>query len=561
MPSRVPILRNQLTFLPDLLEEKVEQGPHAARFYLYLADILNLNLKKVSPLGAPPYCRHTALASIFYAMHHGHFESEQIVKFIGDSIGAHWILSGMTIPSYKTIERVVNDLLGEVENLFIQILNLCDGFDLIGRERTFVDGTKKQANASKHKAMSYEYLNKKIDSGAEALKVLFKELRSIMDGIEDLTDDEFDSLVLRDAKITRTELRRSHKQDLTERQEQIFNIDIESEESVKKDRAIEKLKNELESMSTIEPENQDKALEMLNDTAFISNRVDRMIDAKDLLETKWKEKHGDKKISDKCQINFTDPDSAIMQTKHHGIQQCYNHFAIVDAKANIILGSYTSSSSSDQLGLIPVIKNVGRIFGSLEGIILVGDAGFFSAANILYCLENGIDFYASYPEAKSPYAKDKFEYDRQKDVYICPKGSVLSVERQSKDLEKSKYSNEDACRSCSHSKDCTKAKDGIRRIERHMVDDMLREDAKEKAQSETGKEVLKQRKSVPEPVFGNMKTQDKFTQMHFRGTDKVSAEFDLHCVFQNIRKLYKVYMNSSSFQETVHRSENYQALA
>ena len=184
MSSRTPELRNQLTFLPDILEEKIEQGPHAARFYLYLADILELDLKKVSAFGTPQYCRRTALACIFYSMHYGHFESEQIVIFMKDSIGVYWILCGMSIPSYKTIERIINDLLEEIENLFIQILNLCDSFNLIGRERAFVDGTKKQANASKHKAMSYEYLKKKISSGTEALKVLFKELRSIIDDFE-----------------------------------------------------------------------------------------------------------------------------------------------------------------------------------------------------------------------------------------------------------------------------------------------------------------------------------------------------------------------------------------
>jgi hypothetical protein len=91
-----------------------------------------------------------------------------------------------------------------------------------------------------------------------------------------------------------------------------------------------------------------------------------------------------------------------------------------------------------------------------------------------------------------------------------------------------------------------------------MVDDKLREVAKEKAQSEIGVSILKQRKSVPEPVWGNMKTQDSFVQMHFRGIEKASCEFDLRCAFQNIRKLLKVYLSSSSFQDAVHSSEFYQ---
>jgi len=70
-----------------------------------------------------------------------------------------------------------------------------------------------------------------------------------------------------------------------------------------------------------------------------------------------------------------------------------------------------------------------------------------------------------------------------------------------------------------------------------------------------GREILRQRKSVPEPVWGNMKVQDGFNQMHYRGIEKASLEFKLHCLMQNIRKLLKVYFNSRSYQEVIHSSE------
>ena len=280
-----------------------------------------------------------------------------------------------------------------------------------------------------------------------------------------------------------------------------------------------------------------------------------MEDAKTELEERWKTENGNKKIPEKQQINFTDSDSCIMQTKHQGVQQCYNHFGIIDDKANIILGTYTSNNSSDQLGLIPCIKNTEKTYGSLEGFQLGADAGFFSANNIAYTKENGIDLYASYPEAKSPYAKDKFKYDGNTDTYICPEGNNLTMQKQSKDEKICQYSNEEACRSCENSKNCTKAKDGVRRIERDMENDKLREEAKEKAKSEEGREILRLRKSIPEPVWGNIKVQDDFTQMHYRGIEKAGLEFKLHCLVQNIRKLFKVYLRSGSYQELVHSRE------
>ena len=90
----------------------------------------------------------------------------------------------------------------------------------------------------------------------------------------------------------------------------------------------------------------------------------------------------------------------------------------------------------------------------------------------------GIDYYASYPEAKSSYAKDKFKYDNSTDTYTCPEGNILTMQKQTEDGKICQYSNEEACASCKNCSNCTKAKDGIRRIERDMENDKIREKAK-----------------------------------------------------------------------------------
>jgi hypothetical protein len=85
-----------------------------------------------------------------------------------------------------------------------------------------------------------------------------------------------------------------------------------------------------------------------------------------------------------------------------------------------------------------------------------------------------------------------------------------------------------------------------------MINDKLREGARDKANSAEGREILRLRKSIPEPVWGNIKTQDDFIQMHYRGIEKAGYEFRLHCLIQNIRKLIKVYFKSKSYQDIVH---------
>jgi len=561
MSLRIPELRNQLIMLPDLLTEKVESGPHAARFLLYLAEELDMKLYKRFYLGTPPYNRPTLVAVIFYAMYKGHFENIGIVQFVEDSLGAQWILNGMKMPSYKTVERTINCIIEELDNIYKQVLNLCIEQDLVGGECGYIDGVKVQANASKHKAMSYEYLNKKIVRGKEDLKALFEALREIIDECEGLKEEDLKDIVMKDADRAHKGMRKLHQKGLEARQEGIFNKDLKGQEGPDHEKpgkaeedkkAMEEIKNRLEIMNHIEPEKQDGALEMLNNIAFVSKRVSRMEEAKTELEDKWQAENGNKKIPEKKQINFTDSESCIMQTKHHGVQQCYNNFALVDNKANIIMGTHTSNNPSDQLGLIPCIEKTEKIYGSLENIKLGADTGFFSANNISYCIGKGIDFYVSYPEVKWAYAKDKFIYNEATDTYTCPGGNTLTVEKQSNDGTICTYSNEEACRSCAHNKDCAKAKDQVRRIERDMVNDKLREDAREKANSAEGREILRLRKSIPEPVWGNIKTQDGFNQMHYRGIDKAGLEFKLHSLMQNIRKLMKVYFKTKSYQETVH---------
>ncbi len=554
MSLRVPQIKNQMYVFPELLEEKVEKGPHTARFYLYLAGILDLELYRREIMGTTPYSRPTLIAVILYSMNEGYFSSKGIVKYAKDSIGVHWILNGMKMPSYKTVERVINSLLDEIDNFFTQILLICKDLSLIGKERMYIDGVKIKANASKHKAMSYGYLTKKIKNGKNELELLFTELKDSIDGFEDLTDEEMEKLINREAKKVHNILQKNHQKALDIKGKQVFNIDLNESEEVNK---IDY--NELNAKSKIlkntSEEKHDETMETLNNIAFIENRVNKMENAEVELESKWKKENGDKKIPDKKQINFTDPDSCIMVTKHHGVQQCYNHFALVDDKAHIILGTHTSNNSSDQLGLIPTIENTGNLYGSLEGFQLGADAGFFSANNILYTKEKGIDFYASYPEANSTYAKDKFKYDNLTDTYTCPEGHILTVQKQLKDDKIQLYSNEKACVSCPNSSTCTKAKDGIRRIERDMENDSIREEAKEKANSEEGKKILRLRKSIPEPVWGNIQIQDGLVQMHYRGLEKSSLEFKLHSVMHNIRKIIKVYFYSKSYQEIIHSSE------
>src|SRR3989304_5875942 len=82
-------------------------------------------------------------------------------------------------PGYRSIARFRARHLGALGELFVQALRLCRQAKLVGLGMLALDGTKLRANASRHKAMSYERMGK-----AEAqLEAEIAALRANMTGL------------------------------------------------------------------------------------------------------------------------------------------------------------------------------------------------------------------------------------------------------------------------------------------------------------------------------------------------------------------------------------------
>jgi len=534
--------RNNIVLFPELVRNRVENKPHAARFFLYIANILYIPFYKTKIEGTTPYHRPTLVALIFYGFFKGHISADDIIDMAEDSIGATWILGGMSIPSYKTVDRVIDDILDNIDLIFMQIIQLCQAFNLIGGERTFIDGTKTKANASKHKAMSHGYLNKKINNTKEKIQDSFQEIMEYMNVHKNLSDEELFDLVVNESKEIHKKAQAIHRKRLKLRRKSIFNGQNPGE--IKNSEFDSVPEEQLQIFEFIDSDETEEIKKTMDTIGYQASRLETMKEGKENLEKKYKKENEDQEIPEDKQINFTDPESSIMVTKHNGIKQCYNNFGLVDDKAHIIVGTYTSNDSNDKKGLIPTVEDTIKNLGNLKGIELGSDSGFYSAENIRYCKEKQIDYYTSIPEAKSSFAKDKFQYNEKKDTYLCPENQELFPPENPREGSKTRRYKTDKCIECESQNDCTKAKDGIRKIIRNLNDDPIREQATEKAKTEKGTEILAQRKSVPEPVWGNMQKQDGLIQLHYRGLDKASKEFKLRCAMHNLRKLFKVFVNN-----------------
>ena len=330
--------RNNIVLFPELVRNRVENKPHAARFFLYIANILFFPFYKTKNEGTTPYHRPTLVALIFYGFFKGHISADDIIDMAEDSIGATWILGGMSIPSYKTIDRVIDNILDNIDLIFMQIIQLCQAFNLIGGERTFIDGTKTKANASKHKAMSYEYLNKKIDNTEDKIKDFFQEIMEYIDVHKDLNDKELYDLVVNESKEIHKKTQAIHRKKLKQRQKSIFSGQQPTE--IKNSKFDSVPEGQLQIFEFIDSDETEEIKETMDTIGYQASRLETMKEGKENLEKKYKKENEDQEIPEDKQINFTDPESSIMVTKHNGIQQCYNNFGLVDDKAHIIVGTY-----------------------------------------------------------------------------------------------------------------------------------------------------------------------------------------------------------------------------
>ena len=221
-------------------------------------------------------------------------------------------------------------------------------------------------------------------------------------------------------------------------------------------------------------------------------RLQRIKEAKKALEQRAREEaHMSKENSgpekkavpeDKAQYNFTDPESRIMKGAD-GFVQAYNGQAVVEQKCQLIVAQAVTQEANDKKQTIPMMEAIKEQAGQMPAELLA-DSGYCSDEN-LKALEN-----------------------KPVDIYIA-------TGRQK------------------HGKRGPSCKPGPLPQGATRVDKMAR-----KLQTKAGATVYAARKSIVEPVFGQIKQARGFRQFLLRGIKKVRGEWALVCATHNILKMY-----------------------
>ncbi|MBX6772967.1 MAG: transposase, partial [Chloroflexi bacterium] len=157
-----PYHPEQVYLLPPSLNEWLPEG-HLARFVSDTVDHLDLSpfLEKYrGPKGYPPYDPRMMVKVLLYAYATGVRSSRKIEEKLWEDVAFRY-LSGNQQPSYRTVAEFRHRHREDFEQLFVQVLLIAQAAGLVKLGRVALDGTKVQANASIHSAMSYGHLQKR----------------------------------------------------------------------------------------------------------------------------------------------------------------------------------------------------------------------------------------------------------------------------------------------------------------------------------------------------------------------------------------------------------------
>jgi transposase len=331
----------------DWLPEK-----HLARFIAEVIDDLDLGRMSGAyrGTGSASYHPRMLLSLLVYGYATGVFSSRKLERATYDSV-AFRFLAGNEHPDHDTIAKFRRRFLKDIEKLFVDVLQLAREMGVLKMGTIGLDGTKIDANASRHSALSYEHAGQiEAQLKAEVVELMAKA-------------EAADAADIPDGMSVPDELARRE----------------------------ERLRKIKEARATIEARAKERhAREMAEHEAKMAAR-----EAKIAATGK---KPGGKppqppvegpRSSD--QVNLTDEDSRIMPVAGGGFEQSFNAQAAVAAGNLLVVATDVVPAPNDKQQVEPMLEKIGALpeaLGKVEN--LLADTGYFSAGNVEACEKAGV---------------------------------------------------------------------------------------------------------------------------------------------------------------------------
>jgi transposase len=341
MPARfVNIDRQTPMFLPCDLRQWVPEG-HIIHFILDAVEQIPTAHFHVNHrgTGSEQYPPAMMLALLIYCYATGRFGSRAIEAATHSDVAVRYLCAN-THPDHDSIcaFRTANE--SAFRAAFVRVLELAHHLRLTKVGAVSVDGTKIQANASKHAAVSYA-------RAGEMIEQLELEVKELIERAEQAQAQESQEPLDIPAELTRREKRKAALQQARQ--------------------VIEERAQEMAAAQQEEYKAKVAARQAQRDAGK---------------KPRGKEPSPPSEAPDpQAQYNFTDPESRIMKAgSGNHFEQAYNAQAAVD-EAMLIVGQRVSDAPNDKQQLAPSVAAISPVVAAQVQAVLV-DSGFYSEAAV-----------------------------------------------------------------------------------------------------------------------------------------------------------------------------------
>lgn len=330
-----PYVPEQDLLLPPSLREWLPED-HLAYFVSDLIDALDLSaitaVYEDEERGYPPYHPVMLTKVLVYGYCVGVFSSRRIQRRLLEDIPFRVLAAGNQ-PDFRTIADFRKIHLTALRGLFEQVLQMARDLGALRVGRVALDGSKVKANASKHKAMSYDRLPQK----RRQLRAEVEQLLAQAEATDAAEDAEHGA----------------------DRRGDELPVELQRRES--------RLARIRDAKRALEARAKDAA-------AAAGQPADTA------------------KPDPTAQYNFTDPESRIMKGPD-GFVQAYNTQIAVDEQ-QLIVGQAVTQETNDKRQLLPMVTIIAAQSG-LTPSHLLADAGYCSDENLAAIAAMPIDAYIS----------------------------------------------------------------------------------------------------------------------------------------------------------------------
>jgi transposase len=439
------------------------------------------------PKGEKPYHPHALFGVLAWGYLHGVRSSRKLARLARQE-ATFVYLAGCGQPNYRTLARFRRDNAGAFTAVFQETVVLALRLGLAKLGHVALDGTKLKAGTSKHKAMSYGRMKQR-----EAQ--LWEQIARLVEQAE--------------------------AQDAREDQEYSADSDGYS---------------------------------VAAELAFRQTRLAKIRALRERLEAEQRRAQGLAEdqppvVDDREQRSFADGDARLMLMKRGEYDYAYNAQAAVDGEDGVIVAAALTNVAPD-VGHLPDLLARVRVLRDRPGLAAKepttasADAAYFSRDNVAedgegidLLIAAGRDDPAAPASTAGVYPVDCFGYDANRDVWICPADKVLTrqitLPGATGRPSKHRYLAEPAdCGACPLRARCLKPGEARRVLvaQRSRPTGAMRF----KLRQPEARRRYARRKTIIEPVFGQLKEVRGFAALSLRGLTLATGEYLLACLAHNL---------------------------